>query len=55
MPSNDEVAREETEHLMGVADDNKDAQLSVDEIIKHLDTFAGSQATNYGQHFKDEL
>lgn len=55
MPSNDEVAREETEHLFGVADDNKDAQLSVDEIIKHLDTFAGSQATNYGQHFKDEL
>lgn len=55
MPSNEEVAKEETVHLFGVADENKDSLLDLDEIIKHHETFGGSQATNYGQHLVDEL
>jgi len=55
MPSNEDVAREETEHLIGVADSDSDGLLSADEIAEHHDTFAGSQATNYGQHLNDEL
>jgi len=55
MPNNEEVAKEEVEHLFGVADSNGDKQLSVDEMVTHLDTFVGSQATNYGEHLKDEL
>jgi len=55
MPTNEEVASEETVHLFGVADGDNDGNLSVDEILQHLDTFAGSQATNYGKHLQDEL
>jgi len=55
MPSNEEIAKEEVVHLFGVADENEDKILTLEEIIKHHDTFGGSQATNYGQHVVDEL
>jgi len=55
MPSNKEVASEEIIHLFSVADENKDSVLDLEEIIKHHETFGGSQATNWGKHIVDEL
>jgi len=55
MPTNEEVAHEEVVHLFSVADENHDKALNLDEILKHHETFGGSQATNYGQHILDEL
>lgn len=55
MPANAEVAKEETAHLFSVADENEDSSLTLPEILKHYETFGGSQATNWGQHILDEL
>jgi reticulocalbin-2 len=62
VPSNDEVATEEVEHLFAAADHNiHDDRLSYDEIIDNYDIFVGSEATDYGDHlqnieeFHDEL
>jgi len=55
MPNNEEVASEEVIHLFSVADENRDSVLNLEEIIKHHETFGGSQATNWGKRIVDEL
>ncbi|XP_057672626.1 reticulocalbin-2 isoform X1 [Diorhabda carinulata] len=61
VPSNDEIAQEEVDHLFAHSDDNHDDILSFEEILDHHDTFVGSEATDYGDHlhnihhFDDEL
>lgn len=61
VPSNDEIAEEEVDHLFASSDDNHDNVLSFDEIVEHHDIFVGSEATDYGVHlhnihvFQDEL
>lgn len=56
LPDNVELAKEEADHLISRADDNKDGQLSEQEIVDHHDDFVGSQATNYGAFLpKEEL
>ncbi|KAK9888919.1 hypothetical protein WA026_001140 [Henosepilachna vigintioctopunctata] len=61
VPSNEEIAEEEVNHLFAESDDNHDDLLSFSEVLEHYDTFVGSEATDYGdylyksQHFPDEL
>ncbi|XP_019871324.2 reticulocalbin-2 isoform X2 [Aethina tumida] len=61
VPSNDEIAEEEVDHLFASSDDDHDDLLSFNEILEHYDIFVGSEATDYGDHlhnihnFKDEL
>lgn len=57
VPSNEEVANEEVDHLMVASDDNHDDRLSYDEIIDKYEVFVGSEATDYGDHLQniDEL
>ncbi|XP_069133662.1 calumenin-like isoform X2 [Argopecten irradians] len=39
----------EANHLIYEADNNKDGNLSKDEILEHYDLFVGSQATDFGE------
>nr|ACO14679.1 Calumenin precursor [Caligus clemensi] len=61
IPSNEEIAEEETEHLLAGSDDDHDGVLTFEEILNHHDLFVGSEATDYGSHlqnihkFEDEL
>lgn len=61
VPSNEEIAEEETVHLFASSDDDHDDILSFEEILEHHDIFVGSEATDYGEHlhnihhFEDEL
>lgn len=61
VPSNEDVAEDEVDHLFVSADENHDNRLSYQEIIDNYDTFVGSEATDYGDHlqnidhFNDEL
>lgn len=61
IPSNDEIAEEEVDHLFASSDDDHDDLLSFSEILEHHDIFVGSEATDYGDHlhnihhFEDEL
>jgi len=63
VPDNEEVAKEEADHLFAGSDDDHDDFLSLDEIEKHHDVFTGSEATDFGEHltshqmdrFSDEL
>lgn len=61
VPSNEEIAGEEVDHLFETSDDDQDGILSFDEVVAHHDTFVGSEATDYGDHihnihqFTDEL
>lgn len=61
VPSNDDVATEEVDHLFAASDDDHDDRLSYLEIIEKYDIFVGSEATDYGDHlqnihhFDDEL
>ncbi|CAH0557689.1 unnamed protein product [Brassicogethes aeneus] len=61
VPSNDEIADEEVDHLFVSSDDDHDDLLSFEEILEHYEVFVGSEATDYGDHlhnihnFKDEL
>lgn len=61
VPSNEEVANDEVNHLFAASDDDHDDRLSYDEIINNYDIFVGSEATDYGDHlqnieeFHDEL
>ncbi|KAI6188436.1 Calumenin-A [Aphelenchoides besseyi] len=52
MPLNFDHAEAEAKHLVGIADDDKDGKLSTDEVLKHYDTFVGSQATDYGEQLQ---
>jgi len=47
-PSGFDHAEAEANHLMHLADDDKDGKLSKDEVLAHYDVFVGSQATDYG-------
>jgi len=61
IPSNEEIAEEEVNHLFAGADSDADGILSFDEVLDNHDLFVGSEATDYGDHlqnldrFKDEL
>ena len=55
MPNITDVAADEAAHLIYAADKNRDAVLSVEEILNEYDLFVGSAATDYGQHLSDEL
>lgn len=61
VPSNEEIAQEEVDHLFAESDDDHDDLLSYSEVINHYETFVGSEATDYGDqlykshHFSDEL
>lgn len=56
-----DIAGEEVDHLFAASDDDGDDVLSFEEVLEHIDTFVGSEATDYGDHlhniyqFKDEL
>ncbi|VDK44536.1 unnamed protein product [Anisakis simplex] len=52
MPVGFDHAEAEAKHLIGIADDNKDGKLSMEEILEHYDTFVGSQATDYGEQLQ---
>ncbi|XP_043256067.1 reticulocalbin-2 isoform X1 [Colletes gigas] len=53
VPSNEEIAGDEVDHLFAACDDDHDNRLSFDEILDHHDTFVGSEATDYGDHLQD--
>ncbi|XP_003699738.1 reticulocalbin-2 [Megachile rotundata] len=53
VPSNEEIASDEVDHLFAASDDDHDNRLSFDEILDHHDTFVGSEATDYGDHLQD--
>lgn len=61
IPSNEEIAKDEAEHLFAGADEDVDGTLSFKEILDHHDLFVGSEATDYGEYlhnihkFQDEL
>lgn len=61
VPSNDDVATDEVNHLFAAADSDHDERLSYDEILENHDLFVGSEATDYGDHLhnidklRDEL
>lgn len=57
IPSNEQVATEEVDHLFAASDDDHDDRLSYDEILDKYDVFVGSEATDYGDHLQnlDEL
>lgn len=50
VPSNEDVASDEVDHLFAAADDDHDDRLSYAEILDNYETFVGSEATDYGDH-----
>ena len=52
MPEDYNHADAEARHLVYEADDDKDGELSKDEIVNHHDKFVGSQATDWGEALK---
>lgn len=61
IPSNEEIANEEVEHLFAGADEDMNDYLTFEEVLKNHELFVGSEATDYGEHltklhkFEDEL
>jgi len=61
IPSNEEIATDEVDHLFSGADDDMDENLTFEEVLNNHDLFVGSEATDYGDHlhnlhrFEDEL
>merc|ERR1719378_965389 len=61
IPSNEDIASDEVDHLFSGADDDMDEILSFNEVLNNHDLFVGSEATDYGDHlhnlhrFEDEL
>lgn len=53
IPSNEDIANDEVDHLFAASDDDHDNRLSFEEIVDHHDTFVGSEATDYGDHLQD--
>ncbi|ESP05367.1 hypothetical protein LOTGIDRAFT_103075 [Lottia gigantea] len=51
---NNQAAEDEVLHLISQADDNKNNELTLAEILEHYDDFVGS-ATDYGHKLSDEL
>lgn len=54
LPGHDDLAEEEVDHLMSMADGNGDNRLSMDEILDKTDEFVGSSATDYGNMLQHE-
>jgi len=48
LPDDYNHAEAEAKHLIYESDDNKDMQLSIDEVLTHYEKFVGSQATDWG-------
>ncbi|XP_037927868.1 reticulocalbin-2 [Teleopsis dalmanni] len=61
VPSSEDVAKNEVDHLFASTDEDHDDRLSFLEVIRNYETFVGSEATDYGDHlqnihhFSDEL
>jgi len=61
IPSNEDIAKDEVDHLFAGADEDMNEFLTFEEVIKHHELFVGSEATDYGEHltklhkFEDEL
>lgn len=61
VPSNEDIATEEMNHLFAATDDDHNNLLSFSEILNNHETFVGSEATDFGEHlhnihiFQDEL
>jgi len=61
IPSNEEIANDEVDHLFSGSDEDVDGKLSFEEVLNNHDLFVGSEATDYGDHlhnldrFEDEL
>ncbi|CRL00481.1 CLUMA_CG013742, isoform B [Clunio marinus] len=53
VPSNEEVAVDEVDHLFAASDEDHDDRLSYNEIIDKYDIFVGSEATDYGDHLQN--
>lgn len=53
IPSNEDVANEEVDHLFTGADADMDDILKFEEILKNHELFVGSEATDYGDHLKN--
>jgi hypothetical protein len=54
-PQNPNHARLEAENLLQLADDNKDEQLSLEEVLDNAELFLGSKMVNTGRNFHDEF
>ena len=52
MPDDYNHAEAEAKHLIYEADDDKDGELSKEEVLAHHDRFVGSQATDWGEALK---
>jgi Ca2+-binding EF-hand superfamily protein len=50
VPDIRETALAEAKHLIEGSDSDADGKLSIDEIVNAYALFAGSDATNYGEH-----
>merc|ERR1719348_2668246 len=50
IPSNEDIATEEVNHLFAGADEDMNDYLTFEEIIKNHELFVGSEATDYGEH-----
>ncbi|XP_012275235.1 reticulocalbin-2 isoform X2 [Orussus abietinus] len=53
VPSNEDIATDEVDHLFAVSDDDHDDQLTFKEVLDHYDIFVGSEALDYGDHLHD--
>lgn len=52
LPHDYDHANAEAQHLIYESDEDQDGALSKEEMVKHREVFAGSQATEYGDIFK---
>ncbi|CAK5116021.1 unnamed protein product [Meloidogyne enterolobii] len=50
VPDFKQTAKQEADHLIESADENKDGKLSIDEVVNAYKIFVGSEVTNYGEH-----
>ncbi|XP_041472099.1 calumenin-A-like [Lytechinus variegatus] len=55
MPTHYDPILSEAKHLMYESDDNKDKELTKDEMIKNFKLFVGSRVTNFGELRHDEF
>lgn len=53
IPDQHEIANDEAEHLIAVCDENKDGQLSLDEIVSNYEVFVESELTDHGERLKE--
>jgi Ca2+-binding EF-hand superfamily protein len=53
VPSNEDLATDEVNHLFASTDDDHDDRLSYKEIVDKYDIFVGSEATDYGDHLQN--